>query len=275
MKTKKGGFTLIELLVVIAIIALLLSILLPGLKLAKDYAKKVICAARLRQVGLAMTNYSQSFPELPDALNRNKNKSEGGHTFVVYRGDEPEWFDSAGKMIPLRWAKLYEAGFMETPEIFYCPGNRDDQHKYESYTNPPPWGTLPQEFNLKTDNEWVRIGYTYFPVSRNPRLIQGVEGSYPANEPKKFTDLSPTLPYATDVLWGRRNLSHQRMQNLNDDEFRSSSRYSVNALYADAHVGNCSDEDVFKVNVWKRFGGSQPAVYAESTYTIFKLIGSR
>ena len=50
---KRVGFTLIELLVVIAIIALLMSILVPALALARKQAKNAICMSNLKQLGNA------------------------------------------------------------------------------------------------------------------------------------------------------------------------------------------------------------------------------
>lgn len=52
------GFTLVELLIVVSIIALLLAILLPSLKSAREQAKQVVCAARLQQWGLAFNCYT-------------------------------------------------------------------------------------------------------------------------------------------------------------------------------------------------------------------------
>lgn len=52
------GFTLIELLVVIAIIALLISILLPGLRNAREQGKCVVCLSNMRQVGTALRMYA-------------------------------------------------------------------------------------------------------------------------------------------------------------------------------------------------------------------------
>jgi prepilin-type N-terminal cleavage/methylation domain-containing protein/prepilin-type processing-associated H-X9-DG protein len=51
------GFTLIELLVVIAVIALLMSILIPGLERAKRQTRAVICRSNLHQWGLIFSMY--------------------------------------------------------------------------------------------------------------------------------------------------------------------------------------------------------------------------
>ena len=57
-RCSQKGFTLIELLVVISIIALLLSILMPGLQKAKAMAKKVVCLTNIHTIGLAWITYS-------------------------------------------------------------------------------------------------------------------------------------------------------------------------------------------------------------------------
>lgn len=60
MKTRKA-FTLIELLVVIAIIALLLAILMPSLRAAKDQAKKMVCTGHVKGLVLALRMYVDDY----------------------------------------------------------------------------------------------------------------------------------------------------------------------------------------------------------------------
>jgi len=61
----KGGFTLIELLVVIAIIAILAAILFPVFARAREAARKSSCVSNLKQIGLAMAQYTQDYDGCP------------------------------------------------------------------------------------------------------------------------------------------------------------------------------------------------------------------
>src|ERR1700738_147445 len=61
---RRTGFTLIELLVVIAIIAILAAILFPVFAQARERARMTSCLSNMRQMGLALDMYAQSYDEM-------------------------------------------------------------------------------------------------------------------------------------------------------------------------------------------------------------------
>jgi prepilin-type N-terminal cleavage/methylation domain-containing protein/prepilin-type processing-associated H-X9-DG protein len=103
----RSEFTLVELLVVIAIIALLASMLLPALQLAKDTAKRISCLSNIKSV------HTASFMYVSD----NKDYLyEGFRDYSMYVQSWDPW---PGNDIGM--GRLISNKYLSSPDVLYCP----------------------------------------------------------------------------------------------------------------------------------------------------------
>ena len=121
---RRRGFTLIEILVVIAIIAILAAILFPVFARARENARRSSCQSNLKQIGLAMMQYTQDFDEtMPSIFNQNSN-------IRLPNG--------ANAPTALWYHMLYP--YMKNIQVMNCPSESSIQWTSGAYTGDIPYG---------------------------------------------------------------------------------------------------------------------------------------
>ena len=113
MNRRSRGFTLIELLVVIAIIAILIALLLPAVQQAREAARRSTCKNSLKQLGLAMHNYHDTFRVLP--LGMNSGWGSGGMNTGGNNGAGTHYSFLIHILPQLEQAPLYQAIKAQAP----------------------------------------------------------------------------------------------------------------------------------------------------------------
>jgi prepilin-type N-terminal cleavage/methylation domain-containing protein/prepilin-type processing-associated H-X9-DG protein len=90
LKARQQGFTLIELLVVIAIIAVLIALLLPAVQSAREAARRVQCVNNMKQIGLAILNFENTYTYMPPSVEHNIASLVDNDPSAVFTGAQYE-----------------------------------------------------------------------------------------------------------------------------------------------------------------------------------------
>ncbi len=136
--SRSRGFTIVDLLVSIVVVAILLSILAPSMIKSYEMARRVVCAAQMKQVGYALDMYiDDNDDELPSSvlLDRSSGSDSSGaeNTIFLRFGSLASLNDKDGDdrsvndtPVPQRWdglGFLFDQGYLSHRGVFYCPSH--------------------------------------------------------------------------------------------------------------------------------------------------------
>ena len=112
----KSKFTLLELLVVIAVIAILTSLLLPGLGKARTKARQAVCISQMKQLNIGHRLFIDDNMTYPDVSSGSGNIHQGR----VWQGSKGTEFKKPLKKRPINPYIGYTETDQETP-LVVCP----------------------------------------------------------------------------------------------------------------------------------------------------------
>lgn len=196
----KACFTLVELLVVIGLIFLLLGLLLPTLKTAKEAVKASVCHSNLRQDFIAASNYASDYE---------------GYVYLI--GQDPLG-------IYRSWA--YELAvtteYVKPSNIFLCPSEAPWTWNFNS----PLWNNIYGEEQVDyADNPLIRVTvtggtkwYRHTVRVRNPSRYVFIIDTFAPSSKKQFYQAA-RMP--TEGTYGI-GMRHRR---------------KANAVFFDGHAG--------------------------------------
>lgn len=229
-----SGFTLIELLVVISIIALLISILLPALKAARDSAKRSLCQSNIRQTTIALHAYADENAGYYPLLGDHPNGIMNGLTRA--RRAYQSGYLSVGGNNYMLGHRLVDKGYLTSPLVFDCPSL--DKAPYGQPGSAPSWSVAIFDMGSYGENigsYWNVAGYDF-----RTYLYEDVDTNIEQFDTSDFSSRlelwAGSMAMSTDrvLAWGGSIWNHPGGLNVGytDGSVRHDNRWTEDSTYS-------------------------------------------
>lgn len=231
MAARRAAFTLIELLVVIAIIAILMGLLLPAVQKVREAANRMSCQNNLKQLGLALHNYHDTYGALPPSRTFPNNMSFSMQSKILAFIEQ----ENAYRLIDFSVAPtnpLNAAAVGALVKVFLCPSDANNQV-------PAGWAG-----NNYRANEGTGVvmwwGPDQVPSSNVNAAMPAPNGPFFCNSKHRFADITDGLSNTAALSEHIKGDFSQSIASERADTFRPGT-YPSNA---DEAVAQCAAVDI-------------------------------
>ena len=155
----RGAFTLVELLVVIAIIGILVALLLPAIQAAREAARRTQCTNNLKQFGIGLQNYHDTYKKFPTAGGCNWGRPEIGWQVQILPFMEQQNIWDAVKVGDHKDATGLNPGQTPYWDMLVDPNNTGGPRYRQTQV---PYTRCPSDAtdDLQLDGNWVQTNYS-------------------------------------------------------------------------------------------------------------------